>query len=152
MPIPSIADRPTNGEAMSKTSAGNVTPRSRPLSPHLTVYKWPATMLMSILHRITGGALYFGTLLLVWWLLAAATSQDQFDLASRVLGSWFGILVLVGFTWALSLHLLGGVRHLIWDTGAGLEKDSSTMLAWTTLAGSFLLTAAIWLGFLLVGA
>ena len=137
---------------MSKSSAGSVTPRPRPLSPHLTVYKWPATMLMSILHRITGGALYFGTLLLVWWLLAAATSQDQFDLASRVLGSWFGILVLVGFTWALSLHLLGGVRHLIWDTGAGLEKDSSTMLAWTTLAGSFLLTAAIWLGFLLVGA
>ena len=137
---------------MSKTSAGNVTPRLRPLSPHLTVYKWPATMLMSILHRITGGALYFGTLLLVWWLLAAATSQDQFDLASGVLGSWFGLAVLVGFTWALSLHLLGGVRHLIWDTGAGLEKHSSTMLAWATLAGSFVLTAAIWLGFLLVGA
>jgi succinate dehydrogenase / fumarate reductase, cytochrome b subunit len=137
---------------MSKTSAGSVTPRPRPLSPHLTVYKWPATMLMSILHRITGGALYFGTLLLVWWLLAAATSRDQFDLASGVLGSWFGLLVLVGFTWALSLHLLGGVRHLIWDTGTGLEKDSSTMLAWATLAGSFVLTAAIWLGFLLVGA
>lgn len=133
---------------MSKITAT----RPRPLSPHLTAYRWPATMLASILHRVTGGALYFGTLLVAWWLIAAATSEDHFNFVNAILGSWFGLLVLVGFTWALSLHLLGGVRHLIWDTGTGLEKDNSTMLAWATLAGSFVLTAAIWLGLLLIGA
>lgn len=125
--------------------------RARPLSPHITVYRWPATMLMSILHRITGGALYFGTLLLVWWLVAAATSESQFDFVNGIFGSWFGLIVLVGYSWALMLHLLGGVRHLIWDTGRGLEKDTSTRLAWATLAGSFVLTIAIWVGYFLVG-
>ncbi len=122
------------------------------MSPHLTVYRWPATMLMSILHRITGGALYFGTLLVAWWLIAAATSENAFNLASQVLGSWVGLIVLVGYTWALMLHLLGGVRHLIWDTGNGLEKDVSIQLAWATLAGSVVLTVLIWAGYLWLGA
>jgi succinate dehydrogenase / fumarate reductase, cytochrome b subunit len=127
-------------------------PHARPLSPHLTVYRWPATMLMSILHRITGGALYFGTLLVVWWLIAAATSENAFNLASQVFGSWIGLLVLVGYTWALMLHLLGGVRHLIWDTGTGLEKETSIQLAWASLAGSVVLTVLIWAGYFWLGA
>lgn len=127
-------------------------PHERPLSPHLTAYKWPATMLMSILHRITGGALYFGTLLVAWWLIAAATSENAFNLANQVLGSWVGLVVLVGYTWALMLHMLGGIRHLIWDTGTGLEKDTSTQLAWATLAGSVVLTVVIWAGYLWLGA
>ncbi len=122
------------------------------MSPHLTVYRWPATMLMSILHRITGGALYFGTLLVAWWLIAAATSENAFNLASQVLGSWVGLIVLVGYTWALMLHLLGGVRHLIWDTGNGLEKCVSIQLAWATLAGSIVLTVMIWAGYFWLGA
>jgi succinate dehydrogenase / fumarate reductase cytochrome b subunit len=109
-------------------------------------------MLMSILHRITGGALYFGTLLIAWWLIGAATSENSFNLANQVLGSWVGLIVLVGYTWALMLHMLGGIRHLIWDTGNGLEKDISTQLAWATLAGSIVLTVLIWAGYFWLGA
>jgi succinate dehydrogenase / fumarate reductase cytochrome b subunit len=131
---------------MSKTTAA----RARPLSPHLTVYRWPPTMLMSILHRITGTALYVGTLLVAWWLIAAATSESYFQFVDGIVGSWIGLLVLFGYTWALMLHLLGGVRHLIWDTGHGLEKKTSTGLAWATLAGSVVLTLAVWAAYLLL--
>ncbi len=119
--------------------------RQRPLSPHLTVYRWPITMTMSILHRITGGALYFGTLLVAWWLIAASTSQEYFDFVSWVYGSWIGRLVLFGYTWALVQHMLGGLRHLVWDTGAGLEKHTASKIAWATLGGSAVLTILIWI-------
>lgn len=108
-------------------------------------------MTMSIVHRITGMALYFGTVLVAWWLIAAATSEEHFNFVDGILGSWFGLLVLVGYTWALMLHLLGGVRHLIWDTGHGLEKHTSSALGWATLGGSIVLTVAVWLGYVLVG-
>ena len=85
-------------------------------------------MLMSILHRITGGALYFGTLLVAWWLTAAATSEQYFNYVNWIYGSWIGRLVLFGYTWALMHHMLGGIRHLVWDTGIGLEKHTSTAL------------------------
>jgi succinate dehydrogenase / fumarate reductase, cytochrome b subunit len=103
-----------------------VATRTRPLSPHLTVYRWPVTMTMSILHRVTGAALYFGTLLIAWWLVAAATSESAFAFADWALNSWLGLIVLVGYTWALMHHLVGGVRHLIWDTGAGLDKHTAS--------------------------
>src|ERR671924_988849 len=101
-------------------------PVERPLSPHLFIYKPMLTMMMSIVHRITGGALYFGTLLVAWWLIAAAISEPYFDFVNWIYGSWIGRLVLFGYTWALMHHLLGGLRHLVWDTGVGLEKDTST--------------------------
>jgi len=107
-------------------------------------------MTMSILHRITGGALYAGTVLVAWWLIAAATSEEQFAFVHRLVGSWFGLLVLFAFSWALFHHMLGGVRHLIWDTGAWLEKKTASNLAWATIAGSLLLTAAVWLLYFLV--
>lgn len=119
--------------------------RQRPLSPHLTAYRWPITMTMSILHRITGGALYFGTLLVAWWLIAAATSEEYFNFVSWLYGSWFGRLVLFGYTWALMHHMLGGLRHLVWDTGVGLEKHTASKIAWATLAGSVTLTILIWI-------
>jgi succinate dehydrogenase / fumarate reductase cytochrome b subunit len=131
---------------MSKATAT----RARPLSPHLSIYRPTITMTMSIVHRITGGALYFGTLLVAWWLIAAATSETHFAFVDWLIGSWFGLLVLIGFTWALFHHLLGGVRHLIWDTGAGLQKETASKLAWATVAGSLLLTAAVWLFYFLV--
>ncbi|HWK13160.1 MAG TPA: succinate dehydrogenase, cytochrome b556 subunit [Rhizobiaceae bacterium] len=118
--------------------------RQRPLSPHLQIYRWTPTMAMSILHRITGIALYFGMLLVAWWLIAAATSASWFDTANWIMGSWFGLLVLIGFSWALIHHALGGVRHYIWDTGVGLEKRTSTILSSLTLVGSILLTAVLW--------
>ena len=101
-------------------------------------------MLMSIVHRITGAALYFGTLLVAWWLIAAAISPAYFDFVNAVYGSFLGRLVLFGYTWALLHHMLGGVRHLIWDTASMLEKHTATRMAWVTLAGSVTLTILVW--------
>ena len=126
---------------------------ARPLSPHLQIYRLIPTMLMSIVHSITGGALYFGTLLVAWWLTAAAGPQSYFDFVDWIFGSWIGQLVLFGYTWALLHHLLGGVRHLVWDTGAGLEKHTASKIAWATLAGSIVLTLAVWIvGYMVRGA
>lgn len=118
--------------------------RARPLSPHLTVYRWPITMTMSILHRATGIALYVGTLLVAWWLIAAATSENAFATAQWVFGSWIGRLVLLGYTWALIHHMLGGIRHFIWDTGSGLEKHTASRIAWFTVFASVALTIVVW--------
>ncbi|TPN32711.1 succinate dehydrogenase, cytochrome b556 subunit [Mesorhizobium sp. B2-3-3] len=127
--------------------------RERPLSPHLSVYRPPITMTMSIIHRITGGALYFGTLLVAAWLTAATSSQGAFDWINWAFGTWLGRLILFGYTWALMHHMLGGVRHLVWDTGAGLEKHTASRIAWATLAGSILLTLLIWIvGYMARGA
>ena len=120
----------------------NVT--NRPLSPHLQIYKPIPTMVMSIVHRITGGALYFGTLLVAWWLIAAATGQAYYDWANWVLGSLIGKLVLLGYTWALIHHTLGGIRHLIWDVGHGFDLKDVEMGAKLTLAASIILTLVVW--------
>jgi len=138
----------------SATRAGpQAARRERPLSPHLTAYRWPITMTMSILHRITGSALYFGTLLVAWWLIAAATSEHYFDLVNWLYGTFLGRLVLFGYSWALLHHMLGGIRHLIWDTGTAIDKDSSTRIAWATLAGSVVLTLLVWVaGYMARGA
>ncbi|WP_274627071.1 succinate dehydrogenase, cytochrome b556 subunit [Arvimicrobium flavum] len=119
--------------------------RQRPLSPHLSIYRPTITMTMSIVHRITGGALYFGTLLVAWWLIAAASSERQFEIANAVFGSWFGRIILFGYTWTLFHHMMGGIRHLIWDTGAGLEKETASKIAWATLVCSIVLTVLVWI-------
>lgn len=118
---------------------------ARPLSPHLQIYKMTVTMAMSILHRITGAALFFGTALLVIYLLGLASGKAGFEAVSVIYGSIFGKLVLFGYTWALFHHMFGGLRHLIWDTGAGLERATRFRLGWATLAGSLGLTAVVWL-------
>ncbi len=102
-------------------------------------------MTVSILQRITGGALYFGTLLIAWWLIAAATSESYFDFVNGIFGSWFGRLVLFGYTWALIHHMLGGIRHLIWDTGRGLEKHTASKIAWANIAVGIVLTVLVWI-------
>jgi len=122
----------------------NVT-RSRPLSPHLGIYKPIPTMVMSIVHRITGMALYAGTVLVAWWLIAAASGPAYFDWANGVFGSILGRFVLFFYTWALVHHMLGGIRHFIWDTGRGFDITVTTRLAWATLAGSIILTVLIWI-------
>lgn len=124
--------------------------KSRPLSPHLQIYKPIPTMIMSIVHRITGGALYFGTILVAWWLIAAASGEAYYDWVSWVFGTWLGRLVLFGYTWALIHHMLGGIRHFIWDVGHGYEKHFATKLAWANLAGSIGLTLLIWIVTLIV--
>ena len=117
---------------------------SRPLSPHLFIYRWPVTMVMSILHRITGAALYVGTALLAWWLIAAATGERAFAIANGFLGSWLGLLILFGYSWTILHHMLGGIRHLVWDFGIGLGKGTRDMLAWANLIGSAGLTVLLW--------
>jgi succinate dehydrogenase / fumarate reductase cytochrome b subunit len=116
----------------------------RPLSPHLQIYRRTLTMMMSIIHRATGIALYAGTLLLVWWLIAAATSDAYFDMVQAVFGSWIGRLVLFGFTWALVHHVAGGIRHLIWDTGRAFDLPTVEVVARITLAASIIITIALW--------
>lgn len=117
----------------------------RPLSPHLQIYRPMLTMMLSIIHRITGIALYAGVLLLVWWLTAAATSDDSFNLAQGFFGHWFGQLVLFGFTWALVQHTVGGIRHLIWDMGLGYELPSVERGAQISVISSIVITIALWL-------
>ena len=116
----------------------------RPLSPHLSVYRPMLTMMMSIAHRITGAALYAGTLLLAWWLIAAASDAGSYALVAGVLNSFVGRLVLFGFTWALFHHLLGGLRHFVWDIGLGLDDPEREYLALGTLVGGGLLTLVAW--------
>lgn len=123
--------------------------KQRPLSPHLQIYSPLVNMVMSIVHRITGAALYLGTLLLAWWLVAAATGPDYFGFVNRLLGSPLGLLVLFGYTWAIAHHMLGGLRHLLWDTGRGFGLGTVNLLSWATLLGSLALTAAVWVPALL---
>ena len=108
-------------------------------------------MAMSILHRITGSALYVGTLLFVWWLVAAASGPEAFSYASAFFGSIIGRIILFGYTWALLHHMFGGIRHLIWDTGIGLSKETSTKLAQATLVASLALTLILWVGIVVFG-
>lgn len=118
----------------------------RPLSPHLQIYRPMLTMMMSIVHRITGVGLYFGIILLIWWLLAAAISPDYFAMVQGFFAHWLGKLMLFGFTWALLHHMLGGLRHLLWDTGHGFELATIEWLARANVALSIIGTVALWLG------
>jgi succinate dehydrogenase / fumarate reductase cytochrome b subunit len=117
---------------------------ARPLSPHLQIYRPMLTMMMSIMHRITGLGLYFGIVLLVGWFMAAAISESCFDFVQGFFSHWFGRLVLFGFTWALIHHALGGLRHLLWDTGRGFDLNAIEWLARANLAGSIVLTLLLW--------
>ena len=123
--------------------------KPRPLSPHLQIYSPLINMVMSIVHRITGVALYLGTLLLAWWLLAAATGPHYFGFISQLLGSPIGLVILCGYTWALAHHMIGGLRHLVWDTGRGFDLGTVNLMSWGTLVLSLALTAAIWIPALL---
>lgn len=124
---------------------------ARPISPHLTIYRLAPTMAASIIHRITGAALYGGTLLLVWWLVAAASGPEAFATVSSVYGSIPGQLVLFGYTWALIHHMAGGIRHLVWDTGVLLEKEVSRRIAIGTFVVSLAVTLILWVGMFIFG-
>lgn len=126
---------------MAPSKAGS----NRPLSPHLQIYRPMLSMMMSIVHRITGAALYLGTILLVVWLVAAASGPSAFASVQAVYGSLIGQLVLFGYTWALVHHGLGGVRHFIWDLGYGFDHASRELLIKAGLAGSIALTILVWI-------
>jgi succinate dehydrogenase / fumarate reductase cytochrome b subunit len=117
---------------------------ARPTSPHLSIYRFTITMTMSIVHRATGMALYAAMLLLAWWFVAAAFGQGALEVVHIVYGSWFGQIVLFLATWALFHHLLGGVRHFMWDFGFGFSHQERFGLAWANLVGSIILTILAW--------
>lgn len=119
---------------------GDIPRGNRPLSPHLQVYRLPLAAVTSILTRITGHAMLAGILLVVWWLVAAATSDNAYACADWVLRSWFGFLVLAGSLWSLWYHLCAGVRHLFYDAGHLLEIDEARMSSIVVIAASVVLT------------
>lgn len=130
---------------MTDTTSGAGPLKERPLSPHLSVYRPIPTMVMSIIHRITGAALYFGTLLVAWWLLAAASGPEAFETANWFFGSIVGRLILFGYSWALIHHLLGGLKHLVQDTGRALGKEDTTKMAKAQVVVSIVLTVLLWI-------
>jgi succinate dehydrogenase / fumarate reductase cytochrome b subunit len=118
---------------------------TRPLSPHLGVYRWGPAMLVSILHRVTGAGLSIvGLAVLAWWLTATAGGPASYATFTKVMASPIGLVVLVGLTWAFFQHLLSGIRHLVMDTGAAFELGTNKRFAILTIVGSVLLTAAVW--------
>jgi len=123
-----------------------MTTGNRPLSPHLGIYRFRWTMALSILNRITGAGLAGGMLLLAWWLIAAAAGPVDFALVSDLIASWFGRILLFGWTWALFFHLLNGIRHMIWDTGRGLDLPAAWTSGMLVVAGSVVLSLATFAG------
>lgn len=131
-----------------------MTPVQRPLSPHLQIYKPQLTSVLSISHRATGLALGLGTILLVWWLVAAATSTEAFATAQWFFGSWIGLFLLFGWTYAFFYHLCNGIRHLLQDAGLGYQIHSRAKLnvnqatfvrsSWMSVIFSLILTIVAW--------
>jgi succinate dehydrogenase / fumarate reductase cytochrome b subunit len=123
-------------------------PRTRPISPFLFppfgAYRWQITSTISILHRLSGIALGFGALLLTWWLLALLGEPSDFDAVQEFLGSIFGRILLLGWTWALFFHLSNGIRHLVWDTGHALTLPNVYRGGWMVIILSVVLTLATW--------
>ncbi|MEQ8346646.1 MAG: succinate dehydrogenase, cytochrome b556 subunit [Sneathiellaceae bacterium] len=117
----------------------------RPLSPHLQIYKPQISSVMSILHRLTGLALGVGTLLLTWWLIALAAGPDSFNVVQDFIGSVVGIIILIGFSWALFYHLCNGIRHLFWDIGRGFELSNVNASGWAVVIASAVLTVLAWI-------
>lgn len=132
---------------MARVAAG----AERPLSPHIGIYRWPITMTMSIAHRVTGSANYFGTALVAFWLISAASGPEAHARAMWLFDSWIGKAVLIGYTWSVLHHMLGGLRHLVWDLTIGMDAPWRDRLAWYTLYGSVALTIALWVGIFLLG-
>lgn len=124
---------------------------SRPLSPHLQIYRWYFTMALSIMHRVTGAALSVGLLLLAWWLLALAGGPDSFATVQGAMDNILGGLILFGFTAALFYHTLNGIRHLVWDTGYNLDVPAAQRSGAIVLGGTALLTVLTWIAILIAG-
>jgi len=117
---------------------------NNPLSPHLSIYKFKLSLLMSIAHRITGGALYFSMLIFLFFLVSLSSGASAYELFSSIIGTWIGKLVILGITWALFHHMLGGLRHFLWDMVKGFEVKTVDKLATITLLGGIVLAIIYW--------
>jgi succinate dehydrogenase / fumarate reductase, cytochrome b subunit len=135
----STAAKPT------KTRAIGVLPQNRPLSPHVEIYRMPLTAILSITHRITGVGLAMGLLLLTWWVTAAAFGEGAFATVMAFTGSWFGQLILFGFSLALYFHLCNGIRHLVWDAGKGFEIPDTNRANQIVIVSALALTVITWI-------
>jgi succinate dehydrogenase / fumarate reductase, cytochrome b subunit len=130
-----------DGVSAAKGKGG---PDGRPLSPHLQIWRWHATMLTSILHRATGVALYGGALLFALWLASIALGPQAYALSSALIGTVVGQVILWGIVFSVSFHILSGLRHLVWDMGAGFNPKLSSLFSNLIIIGAVLLTAGIW--------
>jgi len=126
-------------------------PAARPLSPHLQIYRLSLTMVMSGAHRITGIVLYFGTAVVAWWLIAAASGPTAYAHVQAFTSSFIGRLIVFGYTWALLHHLLSGIRHFVWDLGYGFKANEREALTWGALVGGISLTVLLWIIAYVVG-
>ena len=129
---------------MASIESTSTPPTARPLSPHLGIYRFTLTMAMSIAHRVAGAGLSVSVLLLAWFLLAASMDASAFAVFSGFIQSFLGRLVLFGFTWSLFHHMLGGVRHSIWDAGYGLDDPGREQLTQATAIAGLALTLVVW--------
>lgn len=118
--------------------------KGRPLSPHLSVYRWPVTMTLSILHRATGAGLSLGLVVLALWLISAATGDIAYGEFNSLLQTSVGRILLIGWSFAFFFHFANGVRHLFWDAGRGFEKSQANASAWFVLILTIVLTSAFW--------
>src|ERR1700732_647363 len=123
----------------------------RPLSPHVQTYRWTLTMILSIVHRATGMALYVGTLLLVWWLIAAATGPAAYANVQAFTTSFIGRLIVFGYTWAVLHHLLSGLRLFVCGLGYGFKASEREALTWGALIGGISLTVLLWIAAYAIG-
>jgi succinate dehydrogenase / fumarate reductase cytochrome b subunit len=119
--------------------------QNRPQSPHFTIYRWPLSMTLSILHRMTGVALSVGFVVLMIWLLAIASGAVAYMEVQAQLQSGFGRLLLIGWSFAFFFHLSNGVRHLVWDAGRGFEKKQTRLSGFLVIIATVVLTLAYWL-------
>jgi len=117
----------------------------RPLSPHLSIYRWPITMTLSIVHRATGVAMTVGLVVLAAWLVNAAYGAAEYERFTAMMSTLTGRLVLIGWSFAFFYHLANGIRHLVWDTGRGFEKHQANASAWFVIIAAILITAGFWM-------
>ena len=130
--------------AGAKTGTQGRWPDDRPLSPHMSIWRWHVTMATSILHRATGIALYAGALIIAGWAVALSSGPDAFDAYRALLATPLGLLVLFGLTFSLFYHLANGVRHLFWDSGRGFDPKTADMTGWAAIAFGVVATVLIW--------
>lgn len=123
----------------------------RPLSPHLQTYRVTLTMAMSIIHRATGIVMYFGTVILAWWLVALSAGSGGYGIVTTFLTSGIGRLMMFGYTWAIMHHLFSGIRYLVWDLGYGFKPSEREWLTWAALIAGIVCTILLWIVGYMIG-